>query len=228
MEFLDSRKSTADSRRSTVGQPICIDVASSGHLGLIPDPRHFLRIILAALRMVDRSVHSRRNIIEFRQMQDNNIEMSGHFSTTIPELNQHLIVYIHFKFIGKDYRAALQTTEWEKYSGKYVAITCTADAVIPMWAYMLAANYLQPVAKEVVFGNEAQLISTIITRKLANFNGEDYIDKRVVVKGCGEVSIPESAYVEITARLRPFAKSIMYGEPCSTVPIYKKPMEKKD
>ncbi len=128
----------------------------------------------------------------------------------------------------KDYRAALQTTEWEKYSGKYVAITCTADAVIPMWAYMLAANYLQPVAKEVVFGNETQLISTIITRKLANFNGDDYIDKRVVVKGCGEVSIPECAYVEITAKLRPFAKSIMYGEPCSTVPIYKKPLEKKD
>ena len=90
---------------------------------------------------------------------------------------------------------------------------------------MLAANYLQPVAKEVVFGNEAQLISTLITRKLTTFKGEEYLDKRVVVKGCGEVSIPESAYVEVTAKLRPFAKSIMYGEPCSTVPIYKKAKE---
>jgi len=135
-----------------------------------------------------------------------------------------------FLFMGlilkeKDYRAALQTTDWAKYQDKYVAITCTADAVIPMWAYMLAANYLQPVAKEVVFGDEAQLISTLITRKLTAFNGEEYTDKRVVVKGCGEVSIPESAYVEITAKLRPFAKSIMYGEPCSTVPIYKKAKE---
>jgi hypothetical protein len=135
-----------------------------------------------------------------------------------------------FLFMGlilkeKDYRAALLTTEWTKYQDKYVAITCTADAVIPMWAYMLAANYLQPIAKEIVFGNEAQLISTLITRQLVNFNGEEYLGKRVVVKGCGEVSIPESAYVEITAKLRPYAKNIMYGEPCSTVPIYKKPKE---
>lgn len=137
-----------------------------------------------------------------------------------------------FLFMGlilkeKDYRAALQTTDWTKYQGKYVAITCTADAVIPMWAYMLAANYLQPVAKDLVFGDVPQLISTLITRKLAGLNLEEYTDKRVVIKGCGEVSIPESAYVEMTAKLRPIAKSIMYGEPCSTVPIYKKPVSKE-
>ena len=136
------------------------------------------------------------------------------------DLKEYLFMGLILK--EKDYRAALQTTEWTKYKDKYVAITCTADAVIPMWAYMLAANYLQPVAKDLVFGDEAQLISTLITRKLTGLNAEEYTDKRVVVKGCGEVSIPESAYVEITAKLRPFAKSIMYGEPCSTVPIYKK------
>ncbi|MBC7720934.1 MAG: DUF2480 family protein [Pedobacter sp.] len=122
----------------------------------------------------------------------------------------------------KDFRAALLTTDWTLYQDKYVAITCTADAIIPMWANMLAASYLQPVAKDVVFGNEQQLITIILTKKLAAINGADYTDKRVVVKGCGDVSIPESAYVEITNKLRPYVKSIMYGEPCSTVPIYKK------
>ncbi|MFP5040738.1 DUF2480 family protein [Parasediminibacterium sp. JCM 36343] len=136
------------------------------------------------------------------------------------DLKEYLFMGLILK--EKDYRAALQTTDWSKYQDKYVAITCTADAIIPMWAYMLAANYLQPIAKDVSFGNEAQLVTNIITKNLASFDGEAYADKRVVVKGCGEIAIPETAYVEITAKLRPFAKSIMYGEPCSTVPIYKK------
>lgn len=122
----------------------------------------------------------------------------------------------------KDYRAALQSHDWEQYRDKYVAVTCSADAIIPMWAYMLAASNLQPVAKEVVFGTEQEVVKTIFHKRLQQINGEEFSDKRVVVKGCGDVSIPESAYVEITAKLRPFAKSIMYGEPCSTVPIFKK------
>lgn len=132
-----------------------------------------------------------------------------------------------FLFMGmilkeKDYRAALQTTDWEQYRDKYVSIVCSADAIIPMWANMLAASYLQPIAKEVVFGDEKKLIETILIKRINEVKGEDYLDKRVVVKGCGDVSIPEAAYVEITNKLRPFVKSIMYGEPCSTVPIFKK------
>jgi len=122
----------------------------------------------------------------------------------------------------KDYRAALLTTDWEKYRDKYVAITCSADAVIPMWANMLAASFLQPIAKEVFFGDEKKLIEMVLVNHISLVNGEDFSDQRIVVKGCGEVHIPESAYVAITNKLRPFAKSIMYGEPCSTVPIYKK------
>ena len=122
----------------------------------------------------------------------------------------------------KDYRAALLTTDWEKYPDKYVAITCSADAVIPMWANMLAASFLQPIAKEVFFGDEKKLIEMVLVNHISLVNGEDFSDQRIVVKGCGEVHIPESAYVAITNKLRPFAKSIMYGEPCSTVPIYKK------
>jgi hypothetical protein len=122
----------------------------------------------------------------------------------------------------KDFRASLQSLDWEQYRDKNVAITCTADAIIPMWANMLVASNLQPFAKEVVYGNEETLINTIISKKLSSIKAEDYTDKRVVVKGCGDVKIPEAAYVEITHKLRPYVKSIMYGEPCSTVPIYKK------
>ena len=122
----------------------------------------------------------------------------------------------------KDFRASLQTLDWEQYRDKHVAVTCTADAIVPIWAYMLVASNLQPVAKEVVFGSEETLINTLISKNLLKLNAEDFTDKRVVVKGCGEIKIPESAYVEITHKLRPYVKSIMYGEPCSTVPIYKK------
>jgi hypothetical protein len=122
----------------------------------------------------------------------------------------------------KDFRAALQSTDWEQYKDANVAITCSADAIIPIWAYMLVASYLQPVAANVVFGDEKKLVSTLLLKNLESVKGEAYTDKRVVVKGCGEMDIPETAYVEITNKLRPFAKSIMYGEPCSTVPIYKK------
>ncbi len=122
----------------------------------------------------------------------------------------------------KDFRAALQTTDWESFRDANVAITCSADAIIPMWAYMLVASYLQPIAANVVFGDEKKLIASLLLKNLDAVKGEEYTDKRVVVKGCGDVEIPETAYVEITNKLRPFVKSIMYGEPCSTVPIYKK------
>ena len=122
----------------------------------------------------------------------------------------------------KDYRAALQTTNWDNFKECFVAIICSVDAIVPMWAYMLAASYLQPVAENIVFGNEAKLIEDTIIKNIEALNIEDYLDKRVVVKGCGEKEIAASAYVSITQKLKPVVKSLMYGEPCSTVPIYKK------
>ncbi len=121
----------------------------------------------------------------------------------------------------KDYREALKNLDFSVYKDKNVGITCTADAVIPMWAYMLAASYIEPYAREVVFGNDAVLQDVLFLKNLWKLDATEFIDKRVVVKGCGEKKIPETAYVEITKILRPVAKSIMYGEPCSTVPIYK-------
>jgi hypothetical protein len=122
----------------------------------------------------------------------------------------------------KDFRASLLTINWNDYSNAHVAITCSADAVIPMWANMLVASYLQPVAVSVQFGTEAQLKEQLLLQRIEKISTEEYTDKRVVVKGCGETPIPEAAYVLITNKLRAVAKSIMYGEPCSTVPIFKR------
>lgn len=122
----------------------------------------------------------------------------------------------------KDFRQALQQHDWSVYSGKRVAVTCTADAIIPVWAYMLVATYLQPVAADVVLGDEKEALKQVFLRNIDAIDVAEYEDKRVVIKGCGETPIGEYAYMEITKKLRPVAKSIMYGEPCSTVPVFKK------
>ena len=111
---------------------------------------------------------------------------------------------------------------------KNVAVMCSADAIIPMSAYMLAVTYLEPYAKKIVFGDEDTLFNTLFLKNLRTIEPHNFEDKRVVVKGCGDKRIPESAYVEITRILRPVAKSIMYGEPCSTVPIFKKKIPSKE
>lgn len=145
--------------------------------------------------------------------------------TAVFDLKDHLFMELILK--EKEYREALKNMDWAIYQNKNVAITCSADAVIPMWAYMLAATHLQPVAKEIIFGNEDFLHRTLFIKNLSKIDTADYTDKRVVIKGCGDKNISETAYVEITKLLRPVVKSIMYGEPCSTVPIYKAPMIKK-
>ncbi|MBC7936884.1 MAG: DUF2480 family protein [Rhizobacter sp.] len=124
----------------------------------------------------------------------------------------------------KDFRESLKQLDISVYENKIVALTCSADAVIPMWAYMLVASAVQPVAKELIFGNEADAVQQLLLRNIGDINSQEYTDQRIVVKGCGELPIKEAAYVEITKLLRPFAKSIMYGEPCSTVPVFKKPI----
>lgn len=122
----------------------------------------------------------------------------------------------------KDYRAALQTHDWSVYQKKHVAVLCSVDAIIPVWAYMLATTYLQPVATSVFLGSVEAMKNQLIAKSLEQINTEEYTDKRVVIKGCGENPIPDFAYVAITEKLRPFVKSLMYGEPCSTVPLFKK------
>jgi hypothetical protein len=121
----------------------------------------------------------------------------------------------------KDFREALKNLELEAYRNKYVGVTCSADAIIPPWAYMLVASYLQPVARDVIMGDEKEVHKTILLQNIRGIDVNEFTGQRVVVKGCGETPIGEFAYMEVTKRLRPVAKTIMYGEPCSTVPIYK-------
>lgn len=122
----------------------------------------------------------------------------------------------------KDFREFVKEHDWSQYTDKYVGITCTADAIVPAWAYMLLANRMAPYAKEVVFGDAAVLETVLFEKAMAKADMEQYRDQRVVLKGCGDVEVPTSAYVELTKRLTPVAKSLMFGEPCSTVPIYKR------
>ncbi len=122
----------------------------------------------------------------------------------------------------KDFREALKNLDVTPFTNKAVAVTCSADAVIPVWAYMLVASVLQPVAKEVAFGNEEEIKKQILLNNINTIPVNEFADKRIVIKGCGDLPIGEAAYLQATKLLRPVAKSIMYGEPCSTVPIFKK------
>ncbi|WP_266203133.1 DUF2480 family protein [Pontibacter kalidii] len=123
----------------------------------------------------------------------------------------------------KDFRAFVKDHDWSQYAGKNVAITCSVDAIVPTWAYMLLASKLQNHANYYVFGDLEDLEQALMQEAIAKVDMEEYRDAKVVVKGCGSIPVPTYAYVEVMRKLLPVAASIMYGEPCSTVPIYKKP-----
>jgi len=131
-------------------------------------------------------------------------------------------LYMELMLREKDFREFVKANDWAAYAGKNVAITCTADAIVPAWAYMLIANKLAPHATEVVFGDLDVLETVLFVKAIASTDLEQYRDQRIVLKGCGDIPVPVSAYVELTKKLTPIAKSLMFGEPCSTVPIYKR------
>lgn len=127
----------------------------------------------------------------------------------------------------KDYRQALKEYDFSQFVQKQVALYCSTDAIIPLWAYMLATSYLQPVASGVFFGDEAFVAKTVLLSNIQkNIQPEAFKDTRVVLKGCGDVRIPEDAYVAASSLLLPVVKNLMYGEPCSTVPVYKQPIKR--
>ena len=136
------------------------------------------------------------------------------------DIKQYLFMELILK--EKDFRAALASADLSIYQDKIVGIYCSTDAIIPMWANMLIASALQPFAKAIYFGDENKVREQILLEGISQIDPTEYIDQRVVVKGCGETPVGESAYIAITNKLRPVVKSIMYGEPCSTVPVYKK------
>jgi hypothetical protein len=136
------------------------------------------------------------------------------------DLKDHLFMGMILK--EKDFREALKNKDWSVYQDKNVALFCSADAIIPVWAWMLAAAYLQPVAKELVMGDEKELHKQLFLKNITAIDTGEFTDKRMVIKGCGDTPIGDFAYMEITKKLLPVAKSIMYGEPCSTVPVFKR------
>jgi hypothetical protein len=122
----------------------------------------------------------------------------------------------------KDFRAQVKTHDWSQYKDQYIALCCSTDAIVPTWAYMLLTTQLEPYAKRIVYGDLTALENTLFNETISHIDINPFKGQRVVIKGCSNLPVPIGAYVAITQLLRPHAQSIMYGEPCSTVPIYKK------
>jgi hypothetical protein len=135
----------------------------------------------------------------------------------------HLYLFQGMIVRERDFRQALKEMDWECYRNALVYVYCSVDAIIPTWAYMLVVTYLSGVAKESVIGSADDLEKHLMTKSLLRIDPKDFEGKPVVVKGCGKLPVPLSAYGEIVQILKGSARSIMYGEPCSTVPLYKAP-----
>lgn len=122
----------------------------------------------------------------------------------------------------KDFREALKNQDWELYRDKTVAVTCSADAIIPMWAFMLVTSYLASVASDILFGDNEEAIRQSAIKSVDKLDLEEFRDQRLVLKGCGDRAVPADVYIALMKKLKPVVKSVMFGEPCSTVPVYKK------
>ena len=123
----------------------------------------------------------------------------------------------------KEFRKYVKTHDWNQYKDKSVAIFCSSDAIIPSWAYMLLSTKLGPKASEIYFDTPESAEKYRIQKAIENFDVSPYQDSRLIIKGCGKKTVHFSAYGKLTEKLLPVAKTIMFGEPCSTVPVYKKP-----
>lgn len=122
----------------------------------------------------------------------------------------------------KDFRTQVAEYDWSQYQGSYVALTCTTDAIIPGWAFMLISLHLEPFAKKVVIGNLEQLETSIYQDVINNLDVSEFKDKPLIIKGCSKKPVPQNAYIMLANKLKPVATSIMYGEACSSVPLFKK------
>jgi hypothetical protein len=136
------------------------------------------------------------------------------------DLKQYLFMELMLK--EKDFREALKNHDWEQYSGRNLAVFCSADAIIPMWAYMLVATYAAPYVADMAQTTPDLFVEQAFMKQLNRKDWSEYEGKRLVIKGCSDKPVPPAAYMEITRLLQPLAQSIMFGEPCSTVPVYKK------
>lgn len=161
----------------------------------------------------------------------NRVEQSGILTLNLEDyypqveittLDMKDFLYMELILKEKEFREKVEQTDWSIYRNQSVIIHCSTDALIPLWAYMVLTTALQPYAHEIYVGSSAQYLEYLWMQNIASITAEDYLDKRIVIKGCGEKTIPAAIYTAITQKLLPVAKSLMYGEACSAVPIYKK------
>jgi hypothetical protein len=122
----------------------------------------------------------------------------------------------------KEFRAAIDEINWEEFRDNLLCVYCSTDAIIPVWAYMLVATKAEPHAQDCFFGKKEQFLQYYFKKQIENEDWSKYQDGLIVIKGCSEKEVPRSAYFDLTLALKPYAKSIMFGEACSTVPVYKK------
>lgn len=122
-----------------------------------------------------------------------------------------------------EFREQAKNHDWSQYEGKFIALTCSSDAIIPAWAFMLLATYLQPFSKKVITGDLETLETVLYTEVISKMDVSNLQDKPVIVKGCAHKPVPKNAYLLLIEKLQPVVKSLMYGEACSSVPLYKKP-----
>ena len=122
----------------------------------------------------------------------------------------------------KEFRSDLKSFDFSRYKNAVVAVFCSSDAILPMWSYMLIASYLNPICSDLKFGKKEDVIKEIILEKIGNLNEDEYNDKKVIIKGCGSLNLDESVYIAITKKLQNNVSSLMFGEACSVVPVYKK------
>ena len=122
----------------------------------------------------------------------------------------------------KDFRTWIKENDWKQFENKAIYIYCSADAFVPTWAYMLIASAIEGIAKTYIVGNKLDLQKQLIKTAIFNEPLDEYIDGRVIVKGCSDIPAPDFSMVTLIQHLQPVVKSIMYGEPCSTVPVFKR------
>ena len=153
------------------------------------------------------------------------LKLEDHYPTA-PFATFDLKDYLFMELIlkEKDFRAAVREHDFSQYRGQTLLVFCSADAIIPAWAYMLVAAAAAPFVHDIYQGTEVDYLRDHFRRAVAALDAEDFRDRRVVVKGCGDKAVPASAYLDVTAKLTPVAKSVMFGEPCSTVPVFKRPL----
>lgn len=143
--------------------------------------------------------------------------------TPVAELDLKDFLFKELLLREKDFREAMDAHDWSQYQDKALIVYCSSDAIIPVWAYMLVASHATPYASDVFQGSPEDYYRIVFRRIIDAIDPNEYEDARIIIKGCSDKPVPLSAYMELTTKLRPYARSIMFGEPCSTVPIYKKP-----